>query len=354
MTFSCRPTDLPITTLLLVLALGGCEQRTQGFDVIPLREIGAVVDDSLGRPGKMAVVGTRLVVLDTSEPMVHIYQLPDVTRIGSFGRNGGGPGEFRSATEIHVDPTDDDAFWIFDQSLSRMTRFAFAEDPLPRPDHLLTLSGPEAGLFMQPVSLDDSTLVATGLFSRGRLAVARRDGSTVRMIGDLPAENGADIPVTVLQHAYIARLATSSDGSRIVLATRHADQIEVFESDGDRVVKIQGSFGFSPIFTVRQTAAGVSMATGDDLRFGYIDLTTTDGTIVALFSGRSRGEVPGRANFGDQIQIYDWVGNHRATYALPTRALSIAVDTLGMQLIAVVHDPEPSLLRFEIDRRILD
>lgn len=86
------------------------------------------------------------------------------------------------------------------------------------------------------------------------------------------------------------------------------------------------------------------MASGQDLRFGYIDIAVTDERIIALFSGRSRAERPGRANVGNILYIYDWKARLHDVYKLDSDVIAIAVrDSI---LYALRHDPRPAVLRY--------
>lgn len=340
------------TLLLLIPAACRREPEPAGGAAIPLTGQVIAEGEYLGSPGRLAVVDGRLVLLDQSAPMVHVFRLPSGERIRSFGNEGEGPGEFRSATTVQGDPRQPGAFWVFDMGLNRMTRFRLGHDSLPSVAEVVNLHG-GWGLHFQPVWLSDTTLVGSGIYLRHpniRLLVADRAGRPTRTIGTLPEHpGGSGIPSSVLQHAYEARMAVHPDRTLIAVGTRHADRLEIYRPDGTLVRQVTGPAGFIPVFEVNQRAQGASMATGDDLRVGYLDLTATRDHLFALFSGNTRGEARGRTYFGKEVHVYDWSGDRIATLALDEWAFSITVDTAGPGfLYAVRHDPAPNLARYTL------
>lgn len=339
--------------LLLLTAAAACQRdRAEQPSATPLQAEVIADGDYLDSPRRVAVIGGRLVVLDRSAPMIHVFRLPEGERVGSFGRKGQGPGEFGAADEIQASPAAPDAFWVFDGNLSRVTRLRFdGAGPVPGVDEVVNLHG-EGGLHFQAVWISDSALAATGIYPghpQSRLLRLDREGRALGGIGTLPQHpNGAGIPPTVLHHAYEGRMAVRPDRSLLVFGTRHADALEFYRPDGTLVRKVTGPTGFLPVFDTNARAEGVSMATGDDLRVGYLDLAATQDHLFALFSGDTRGEARARTYFGKEVHVFDWSGERITTLALDERAIAIAVDPVEGRLYAVRHDPIPNVARYRL------
>jgi hypothetical protein len=342
-------------SLRLVLSaiplLAACDARPPQEAVTRLTGRVIATGDYLDQPGQAAVIGGRLVVLDRSAPVVHLFRLPDGHRVRSFGLTGDGPGEFRSARHVQPDPRHPGDAWIFDLSLRRMTRLRLGENTEPEVQEIVNLDD-GGGVFLHPVWLTDSTFVASGIYplhGDGRVMLAGRTGAFIRMIGQPPQHPGAaSIPTTVLQHAYEGPVTVSPDRSRFAIATRNADRVEIFRSDGTPVFTVVGSTGFLPRFESRQRDQGVSMATGDDLRAGYVAVTSTDRHLFALFSGNFAGEAGQRLYFGRQLHVLDWSGRMVVKLELDEPAFTIAVAPDESRLYAVRHDPEPSVVRYDL------
>lgn len=303
--------------------------------------------DSLAQPVALAKVGEHLVVVDAiNEPAVHVVRASDGALVRSFGRKGSGPGEFRGARSVATSPRKESEFWVYDIELSRLTRFDL-RDSTRSGDHSLTFS---SGILpMELAWLGDSVLVGTGIFQEGRLALFDTAGRMLRTIGSVPGAEDGKVPVSVLQHAYTGTVAPAPDRTRVALVTRHADRLEIYPADGAGATIVRGPDGFDPAFEVRQLKGHPYMATGEDLRFGYIDVTTTDDLVFALYSGRTRREHPGRASFADRVHVYDWSGNLKQVLKLDSAVIDIAVDQEGGRLYAIRHDPAPSIVAYSLE-----
>jgi hypothetical protein len=341
-----------VTALLAVLA--GCGREGIEQSTLPVLQGELIASgDYLDHPGQMVVSDDRLVVLDRSAPMVHVFGLPAGTHLGSFGQNGEGPGEYRSAWQVERDAKDPRDVWIYDISLLRMTRLGFSQVPLPEVREVVNLNA-GSGVFLHPVWLSDTTLVVSGItptHADGRLLLTDRAGGVIRMIGKPPRHPGsAAIPTTVLQHAYEGPLAVHPDRTRFALATRQADRLEIYRSDGNQLAEVVGATGFLPEFEVKERAEGVSMATGDNLRVGYVDLAATRDHIYALFSGVLRRDAGSSTFFGREVHVFDWSGAKVGRMRLDEPAFTIAVTPDGTRMYAVRHEPQPAIVAYSLPR----
>lgn len=336
---------------LLVSTFSACERTpAPAASAVVLTGERIATGDYLDQPGQMEVVDDRLVVLDRSAPMVHVFDLAGA-HLGSFGQKGEGPGEYRSAVHVQRDAKNPRNVWIFDRTLGRMTRLRFGQAPLPELQEVVNLDA-GTGVFLHPVWLGDTTLVVSAIsptHSDGRLLLTNRAGGVIRMIGKPPRHPGsAAIPVTVLQHAYEGPLTVRPDRSRFALATRQADRLEIYRADGTQLAEVFGSTGILPDFEVRERAEGVSMAAGNDLRVGYVGLASTNEHIYALFSGMLGSEGGANTFFGREVHVFDWSGKKVGQMKLDEIAAAIAVTPDGRQMFAIRHDPEPSVVRYAI------
>ncbi len=330
--------------LLLVLsACSGTDAPDARGDALELT--GEVLHEGaeLGLPSDVVSAGEYLVILDAAgDPALHLLRRSDGALLRSAGRSGEGPGEYRGARSLEAAPGPD--VWVFDVELRRMSRLrlsALARGDA-RPAELLSF--PASDLPMSPAWVGDE-VASPGFFASGRLGWFDRSGRMLRTTGSLPPPE-RDVPYRVLQHAYTGTLAARPDRGRLALGTRHADQLEIYHRDGRLLHRVRGRPRFDPRFEVRTSRGQPYMATGDDLRFGYVDVTATGGSIFALYSGRTRSEHPGRANFGRTVHVYDWEGRLRGTLALDADAIAVAVD--GDRLYALRHAPSPAVLAYTL------
>lgn len=329
---------------------GACARDHAVPEAVPLSGRVVAQGEFLGQPGSISVAGDRLVLTDASAPFVHVLSAKDGTHQLSFGRAGSGPGEFREAIKVLPDVGGDGSFWVFDGSLGRISHFAMpAGAAVPRMDQTVNLDPGGPTLLLQADWLNDSTIVATGIYPDGRIAVTDRRGRILRYIGKRPpSPPGQDVPVTVLQHAFTGPLTVAPDRRHIAMGTENADRLEIYRPDGSLVRELRGAFGFDPVYEVHRNPAGSTMATGQDLRFGYTGLASTDDHIYAMYSGQLRAEGGYYAYFGTEVHVYTWTGDRVATFKLDERARAIAVTPDGQRLYAVQWTPEPRVVQYSV------
>lgn len=94
------------------------------------------------------------------------------------------------------------------------------------------------------------------------------------------------------------------------------------------------------------------MATGDDLRVGYVGLASTDRHIYALFAGLTRAEAGRNSFFGREVHVFDWTGELVERLTLDEIAFAMAVSPDGRELFAARHDPEPAVVRYVLPERL--
>jgi hypothetical protein len=304
--------------------------------------------DELSRPQSIGVLGGWVLVGDVPRPhALHVIDRAEGRYLASWGREGRGPAEFLRLWGIQPIDGAGEA-WLYDPSQTRFTRAdvaalaAGAGDPLRRSVNLVGDLMP-----MSAVWLGDSVVVSSGMFTGGRLARYDREGRVRGVVGPLPP--GRDgVPAQVVQHAYSGTLVRHPSGERLGILTRHADRFEIYTAEGDLVGVHRGPRGFEPVYEMQVRAGTPVMVSGDDLRFGYVEAVATGEHVYALYSGLTRGELPGRANFGGEVHVFDWNGNLLRILPLDQRALALAVSPDERTLYTIRHDPVPAVLKYDL------
>lgn len=330
-------------------------QRGRG-EPSPERLAGTVLDSSevLAMPGDLALVGDHLVLLDgQGDSAVRVYRAATGQHLRSFGRMGHGPGEFQSVWSIDPVPGSPGAFWVYDLQLQRMTRVDLLRDFGQGRGYgrrIVTLRG--SGPATSPVWIGDSLLVSPGYFSEpARLAHFDAGGRMLRVVGE-PPPGDPGVPVAVRQHAYRSKALPNPGRSLLAVATRHADRLEVHRPDGTVAARAGRPLEFEPVYQTAMRGGEPAMASGEDLRFGYIDLATTSRHIYALYSGLRRADAPGRASFGRTVRVFDWNARLVRVIELDGPYFSIAVDAADRRLYATRIDPSPAVVVLDLASRL--
>ncbi len=311
--------------------------------------------EELAVPTDVEIVGEYLVLVDRrAEHPIHVLRRASGELVRSLGREGDGPGEYRALRSITPIPGSSTEFWAYDMANARLTHIDLAdEQTLARPweAQLLKLETPARVTGIEWAA--DNSVIAAGFFDAGRLGLFASDGTMLGAVGDLPTHTEQETPAIVLQHAYMGTLKAHPDRSRLAMGLRHASWIEIRDANGVLLARTElPSERFGPEFEVADTEKGPMMRSDETLRFGYIDIAVTSGRIYGLYSGRTRAGNRGRANFGQQIHVFDWSGELIEVTDVERDLIAIAVDADDSLLYGVSHDPAPMVLSWSMGSEI--
>ncbi len=313
---------------------------------------GQVLSDAeaLAIPVDIAIVGDRLVVIDAAaDSAILVVHRETGVLERTFGRRGAGPGEFEGAWSL--DPVHGSAYelWIYDLALVRLTYVDLRDDFFDRGGFGTRIVNLRSeAMALGPVrTADANTSFSLGMYIEGRLGVYNAEGIQQGTVASLPP-GGPHIPPNVRQHAYQATLIPHPNRTLFAAVTRHASQIEIYRDDGSLVTISEGPLHVEPKYEVRRDGDEFVMATGRDLRFGYIDAAASTEYVFAVFSGRTREGALGSQFMGRFVHVFDWAGNFVKAIELDTDVVAIAVHEDSSVLYALRHDPLPAVLRYSL------
>ena len=308
-------------------------------------------DDSLGWVVDLALVEGRLVAIDAMlDPTVHVFDLDSLRRLGSYGRGGDGPGEFRDPEQIVAGAEElTDEVWILDGIHQRLTRLSVfdvehggATEPETRRMH-----GPNAGSL---VRAPDGRFFAGGWITEGRVGRYHADLSYDRTIVGFPPE-AAEAPGMTMLQAYESRVVADPRGDRLAAATGLGGLLEIFDYDGAVIAPAAVPDAFHPVWKQGRSRAGRAvMSVGPETRYGYADLTATGRYLYGIFSGRSVMQ-DGTPWASREVQVFTWDGEYVKTLYLSLAADVITVDSSDTWLYASGPEPSPWLGRFRLPGR---
>lgn len=305
--------------------------------------------EHLGMPMGLGTTSSTIVVIDRfAENSIHVIDRTTGNLRASIGRKGEGPGEFKGASSIDRVAGLQDEVWVFDPGTQRLTRVDLSalhsDGGWAR--EFVSLRG--SARVTSPVRTSSGELLAVGFFPEGRFGIFDQGGDQVDARGALP-EWAEPIPPSVLQHAFMGTIKPDPARLRFAVGARHAGLLEIFDASGQKLARAQVPVEFEPRFTVNHREdRPPSMGSGDDLRFGYVDVATTEARIYGLFSGRLRGDYPKSAWSAREVHVFDWAGRLETIIHLDSDAIAIAVDEQGDSLYAIRHDPLPAIMRYEL------
>lgn len=328
------------------------DERLSLPETVPVQHLRGAVQhqgDHLGMPVGLATTGDMIVAIDRyAENSIHVVDRATGALRASVGRKGEGPGEFRGAAAIDLAIGTPEEVWVFDAGTQRLTRVDLSaiDSGGDWAREFVNLRG--SAQVLSPVRTASGEVLAVGFFPEARFGVFDQTGRQVDTRGKLP-EWSEPIPPAVLQQAFRGKIRPDPAHQRFAMGARHAGRLEVFDASGQRLARAEVPIDFEPRFTVNtHEDRPPSMGSGDDLRFGYVDIATTGSHIYGLFSGRVRREYPNSANYAREVHVFDWDGRLEAVMNLDADVLAIAVDERDESLYAIVHDPLPAIMKYEL------
>ena len=306
--------------------------------------------DRLGMPYRLAVVGDHVVIIDlAADSAMHVVHRRTGAFVRSFGRQGEGPGEFKTVWSLDPVAGSTHELWVYDAGLNRSTyvdlRDGFFEQERLG-ERMITFVS--VASLTGPVRTSRNQFLSLGLFPEGRLGVFGEDGRQAGTVADLPP-GAEELAPNIRQHAYQATLLAHPDRHLLAAATRHASRLEIYRSDGSVVAHTEGPLAVAPDYRRSEGGPRSRFVMSKDARFGYVDVAVSRDFIFALFSGRSRESFRGiSATLARYVHVFDWAGEFRGALRLETDAISIAVDDAAATLYAVEHEPAPAIAAYDL------
>ncbi len=320
----------------------------RGETAVALTPSAVFADDSLGWIIEVGLVANQLIALDGMlSPAVHVFDLATTRRLGSFGRKGEGPGEFRDAEQIVLGAAETaDEVWILDGVLQRLSRLSLRgiEGDTARTLDTFQLSGPNAGSM---VRVPDGRWFAGGWITEGRVARYHEDLEFDRTIVGFPQEAGEAPGITLFQ-AYESWIVADPDGGRLAAGTLLGGLLEIFDYDGVVLAEAEVPDPFQPAWLQGRSVSGKPlMSVGPDTRYGFIDLAATERYLYGIFSGRSVHDQPAPW-LSREVQVYTWDGEYVKSLYLDRGVEAIAIDDSDTWLYAAGLEPSPWVGRFRL------
>jgi hypothetical protein len=346
-----KPSDAELKRRMIDPGAGPDSLTHEDDAVVALQGRVLLTADQIGVAWRAEVFGRYLVVLDAlRDPFIHVIDRDSGEIIESFGRNGGGPGEYVGPTSIARDFSNQSAFWIFDLNQRRFTKNALdANGRLqPGPPPSLAILGTASSA--EPIWVSATSLLMHNWRDSTLLSLYDSRGNLRKTTGAIPIIARKDIDRLTFNRSYESRACDNNGNGKVALATRYAGHIFIYDANGDFIASGKSPFTFEPHIDTHPLTHKKDFVNGSpNVRQGYLTCTANAHHIFALFSGRlQRPEIRKRASYGHYVHVYDWDGDLVTILKLDVDALGIAVDETGKRLYSVQDDPNSPVRVFDL------
>ena len=115
-----------------------------------------------------------------------------------------------------------------------------------------------------------------------------------------------DVPSEVFKEAYSSIILSKPDNSKVVLAYRFTDVIEIFDTQSYKKVTIQGPHNFSAKYSIGENPSRKYMEKIKTTRKAYVNGCVTDKYIYLIYAGGASQDK--NWSYGNQIYVFNWQG----------------------------------------------
>jgi TolB-like 6-blade propeller-like len=303
------------------------------------------------RSNRIFLADSILIVLEgKNEKYLYLFNVNNTKLIGTGGIKGQGPGELISPWLL-IESNKKNSFCVYDMTTKRLNYFnidSIRNNLNYRPNEYINFS-PESGSCNFPAWISDSVLVSPGIFSSGRLAFIDLNGKLLKRSGKVPDKKShKGVSNEFVLQAYQSVLTINPNTKDIAVCSRYADRIELYDSIGTERRIITGPQGFIPKYRIGKAMGSAVLIQDKKIRFGYIDVVSDEKYIYALFSGRTRLELQGKANYGNFIFKFDWDGNPITMFELDSLLLSITIDKKNKIIYGITNDKNVKIISYKL------
>jgi hypothetical protein len=331
----------------IVCLFGSCQPRKEKKSFLVHRDY-EMNELFIGKGGYIVATGDSCIVgLDTAGDYFFYRQKvnqPEAFHL--FGKRGQGPDEFIFPFSLQY--LSDDLLGVYDAQTKQ-----FSEVALNQPEH------PETKRISFSLMMNFKVLktqwnqyIGMGAYPDCMYMMFDSSGLQVKPFFEYPYKDSDEkhIGNPVRSMAYQGKMVANPSATRFAYASSYADIIHFYRiSFGDiqLIQKIENRFCD---YVPEEKNGGISAPIQSTNQNGCVDLYATEKYVYLLYSGKSFGEYQEKAFEGNEVRMYDWSGNLLGEMALdiPCKFFCVSPDDQTMWAIAEI--PEPTIVRFELDR----
>lgn len=300
-------------------------------------------DKFIGYPVRVIAIDTFLIAIDMKKDTIfHLFSTKSKSYLGNFISRGNGPDELITCSSI-TPSNKPRYFWAFDISSRKFTEYSidsfFTNNK--KSDKTIDFNKIKSELvgISQPQWISDSTLICNSLFKcNERFFIFDKELNLKKKVYNNNINIYNKFPDNVLGDIFSTFMSVKPDKSKIAIAGRYLDLLEIYDSDGNLLVMTKGptkDFNFQ--FDIESSLNRGSMVKLPETRRGYIGIKTTNNCIYLLYSGKERKN-PNHYSYSNILYTFDWNGNPLNKYELDAQVASFEIDEKENKIYALHPD----------------
>uniref|UniRef100_UPI0040473835 BF3164 family lipoprotein n=1 Tax=Roseivirga sp. TaxID=1964215 RepID=UPI0040473835 len=274
-----------------------------------------------------------------------VLDLNEMKYLGSVGHEGGGPSEFAGVLRTSV--LNSNILSIHSSAMGqRMYQFNL-DSALKNSSYEV----PKVFDYDQPNVqrsgwIGNGYYVQTNLRDTARLTVIDESGKTINKFLKYPFEEELQATRTeVYGMIFQSALVTNSVNQRAALFNFNGPNWDIASFENPNSPTIVSQVHLRPIHykdesEIEEKSRTYAVAIYTDNKKGFVDVTSTNSSIYAVYSGKSYEKYKDESDYGQVVLQLDWNGKLINRFKLDRPTKVICVNRDGSKLYAVVENDE--------------
>lgn len=311
-------------------------------------------DDFIGDPVRISLINTFLFAVDSkTDTIVHVFSIINDNYIGPIIPRGIGPNELLSVGMIEPS-IEKNKFWSYDLTNklwieNHLDSIVVSKCLIPTKSIRIPQDLPQDIYIDNPVWISDSLFVCSNLNNyRDRYMIFDKQSKLVSSISNPNFIFHEDIPDGILCDIFSTIFDVKPDKSKIALAGRYFDCLEIYNIDGSFQCHLKGPNEKSEVvFNKEKSLNRGVMIKSPETKKIYICIKVSDNKIYALYSGKDRKD-PADYNYSNIIYTFDWNGMPLDKIILDTEIGTFDIDEENKKIYAIMK-PDNCVIEFDLN-----
>jgi hypothetical protein len=271
----------------------------------------------------------------STDSILHIFDMNNNRYRGLAVGRGNGPDELISITDV-TPSIDRSSIWVLD-----ITSRQWAKYDTKDLYHNKSLKKDKIN-FRKGEHINDPQWISDSLFIcsdrhlyKERFQIFDKKVNKILSVVNPSFSFNKRISDFLLNDMFSTFLSVKPDKTKIALAGRYLDCIEIYDTAGLLLHLIKGpEKGFNFQYNQQSSLDRGALIKSEETKRAYICLKTTDQRIYALYSGKEKRDETGYSN-SNIIYSFDWNGKPLTKYVLNCQINAFDVDETAKKIYAI-------------------
>ncbi|WP_099464503.1 MULTISPECIES: BF3164 family lipoprotein [Parabacteroides] len=312
-------------------------------------------DSVIHHPIRLALQDSILFSLDAgygTDTLVRCFSIFNKRYLGSIFLKGNGPTELLSASCINLS-SDSSSFWTFDITKQAWfgRKFTTLNDylSLKKEDYTIINLRNSSLLGLDNPTWIKNGFVANSLFKyKERFFIFSSENMLKQSITNPNLHFKNIYNENILADIFSTKLSITPDHSKIVLAGRYMDLIEIYNIDGDLLKILKGpekEFNFK--FDIERSIKQSVLVKSPETKRAYLSIKTTSDKIYALYSGKNKKDKE-HYSYSKILYVFSLDGSLLLKYLLDTPIIDFVIDEKRNKIYATSINAE--IICFDLNK----